>query len=94
MEHSVQTNGATAGIRFIEGHGVKADNVRSKSKRIDLANEGVKIKVDGVLPSLATYLGDTETRNIHTLQELLFNLPFVHRTYCLTYRNQAELFFL
>jgi|CXWL01.1.fsa_nt_gi hypothetical protein len=84
---------AAKGVAFTENHGVGADRVPSTSKRLDLANEGVKIKHAGVLPSLATYLGDTETKITHTLQELLFNLPFVHRTYCLTYRNQAELFF-
>lgn len=84
---------AAKSVAFNENHGVRAESVPSTSKRIDLANEGVKIKTAGVLPSLATYLGDTETKTTHTLQELLFNLPFVHRTYCLTYRNQVELFF-
>lgn len=45
------------------------------------------------MPSLARYLVDTETTTTHTLQELLFNLPYVHRTYCLTYQGQSELFF-
>jgi hypothetical protein len=84
---------AAKGVACFEGHGIKRDNIPSKSKRIDLASEGIKIKTDGVLPSLAAYLGDTETNSSHTLQELLFNLPFVHRTYCLTYQRQAELFF-
>ena len=84
---------AAKSVAFTENHGVGADRVPSTSKRLDLANEGVKVKNSGVLPSLATYLGDTETKTTHTLQDLLFNLPFVHRTYCLTYRNQAELFF-
>lgn len=84
---------AAKGVKFVEGHGVKADGPPSTSKRIDIANEGVRIKAHGVLPSLATYLGDTETRSVHTLQELLFNLAFVHRTYCLTYRAQPDMFF-
>jgi hypothetical protein len=80
------------GISFVEGHGVKAHNIRASSKKIELSNEGVQIKAEGVLPSLAAYLGDTEGSPIHTLQELLFNLPFVHRTYCLTYQTQQDLF--
>jgi hypothetical protein len=84
---------ASANFQFDEHHGITADRSLYTSTKIDLGNEGVKIKTTGILPSLATYLGDTETKRTHTLQELLFNLPFVHRTYCLTYRNQADLFF-
>lgn len=80
-------------VKFTEHHGITDGNIPSESKPIDLANEGVRIKEAGVLPSLASYLGDTETRTTHTLQELLFNLPFVHRTYCLTYPAQPDLFF-
>ncbi len=28
----------------------------------------------------------------HCLQEIFFNLPFIHRTYCLTYSSQADMF--
>ncbi len=80
------------GIVFNEYHGVKAKNMRGPSNKIALSNEGVEIKANGILPSLATYLGDTETRKIHSLQEMFFNLVCIHRTYCLTYKNQTEMF--
>jgi len=83
---------AAKGVGFLEKHGVSADSP-SGSNRIDIANESVRIHHDGVLPSLAKYLNDTDTKSCHTLQELLFNLPYVHRTYCLTYRRQSEMFF-
>jgi hypothetical protein len=84
---------AAKGVSFAERHGVRSANLRASSTRIELANEGVRIEASGILPSLATYLGDTEPTTTHTLKELLFNLPFVHRTYCLTYQNQSDLFF-
>jgi len=79
-------------IAFDEYHGVTSHNMRNNSNRINLANEGVKIKSQGVLPSLSRYLGETETNNTHSLQELLFNLPYIHRTYCLTYKSQTDMY--
>ncbi|WP_434347508.1 YaaC family protein [Myxococcus virescens] len=81
------------GLAFKEHHGVRSHNMRSASAVIDLTNEGVRIEKHGVLPALATYLGDTDPRNSYSLQEILFNLPFVHRTYCLTYKTQEDLFY-
>ena len=45
-------------IPFNELHGVGAHNMRRKSSRIDLSNEGVQIRTKGILPALASYLGD------------------------------------
>lgn len=80
------------GITFNEYHGVKAHNMRNHSSKISLTNEGVKIKQQGVLPSLSEYFGESETANTFSLQELLFNLPYIHRTYCLTYPSQTDMF--
>ena len=80
------------GVPFGEHHGVKAHNMRGASKKIDLANEGIKFLNSGVFVALSSYLGDTELSKTHSLKELLFNLPFVHRTFCLTYRSQPDLF--
>lgn len=80
------------GLPYNHHHGVRGYNMRGSSNRISLSNEGVEVLARGVFPSLAGYLGDTETSNVHTLQELFFNLPFIHRTYCLTYRSQTDLF--
>lgn len=81
------------GIPIDPYHGVRAHNMRGLSKKIDLANEGVHILAKGILPSLGSYLGDADPRSRYSLKDLLFNLPFVHRTYCLTYRSQADLFY-
>lgn len=78
-------------INFHPYHGATGNSVTSK--RIDLKNEVVRIKPHGILPSLAEYLDDSETEKCHTLKDLMFNLPYIHRTYCLTYPRQPELFF-
>lgn len=80
------------GVPFAEMHGVRGHNNRGTSKKITLSNEGVRILPKGILPSLSGYLGETETGTTHSLEELLFNLPCIHRTYCLTYKNQVDLF--
>jgi len=82
---------AAKGIPFVAHHGVKEWNT-STGTRLSLRSVGVQIKNTGVLPSLSSYYGETEPRKRHTLQELFFNLPFVHRTYCLTYKSQRDMF--
>ena len=83
---------AAKGIPFHEHHGVRAHNIRGASRKISISNEGVRILAKGVVASLAAYLGDKEASAIHSLKALLFNIPFVHRTYCLSYRSQSEMF--
>jgi hypothetical protein len=79
-------------VPFDEHHGVRAHNLRPPAGRIALSNEGVRIMQRGIAPALSQYLMETETDTTHTLEELLFNLPCIHRTFCLTYKNQKELF--
>jgi len=80
-------------IPFKECHGVvRKKNMRSPTSRINIMNEGVKIKENGILPALSAYLGEGEPEKTHTLQELLFNLPCIHRTYCLTFPSQTDMF--
>ncbi len=80
------------GVTFNSYHGVKAHNMNGASSKISIANEGVRILNDGILPALSNYFGEQETSTTHSLQDLLFNLPHIHRTYCLTYPNQTEMF--
>jgi YaaC-like Protein len=80
------------GANFDESHGVSAyPKVVSGVKRT-FAGEGIKIHTKGVLPSLSAYYCEAEASNTHTLQELFFNMAFIHRTYCLTYSSQKEMF--
>lgn len=82
----------TRGVFFNEHHGVGAHKMRSPASKIVLSNEGVRLHKKGVAPALSQYLGETEIKTDHSLEELLFNLPSIHRTYCLTYKNQQDLF--
>ncbi|AUD78948.1 hypothetical protein CW740_06670 [Kangiella profundi] len=80
------------GIKFKEYHGVASHNMRNPASKISLTNEGIKIKQNGILPSLSLYYGELEQAKMFSLQELLFNLPYIHRTYCLTYPSQTDMF--
>lgn len=51
---------AAKGEKFLELHGVSGDKTSHQANRIDLANENVRIYENGVLPSLAKYLGDSD----------------------------------
>jgi hypothetical protein len=84
---------AAKGVKFSPYHGVTAANLRKPGARIALSNEGVVIQAAGVLPSLSAYLGEVEAQQTHSLQQLFFNMPFIHRTYCLTYSSQVDMFF-
>lgn len=79
-------------ITFNPYHGIQEKQIRTNNKNISLANEAVKIKTHGILPSLSDYFAESETNNIHTLKDLLLNLPYIHRTYCLTYKSQKDIF--
>jgi hypothetical protein len=80
------------GSAFDESHGVSAYPKVISGTRRRFTAESVKIHARGVLPSLSAYYGEMETSKTHTLQELFFNMVFIHRTYCLTYMSQREMF--
>lgn len=82
---------SSKGIAFSPYHGIKGNSISTRRK-ISLSNEGVRIQTNGVLPSLSQYFGETESSNQHTLQQIFFNLPYIHRTYCLTYPSQIDAF--
>ena len=78
------------GQTFTENHGVGG---RSIAGHKSLANEIVDFQGGGILPALCAYLvePDNAGRNF-TLQDLFWQMPFIHRAYCLTYRSATELF--
>lgn len=57
-----------------------------------LRAERVQFKGAGVLPSLIDYLGESKAPKVVTLHDLLYNLPFVHRAFTVTYTSVPELF--
>ncbi len=82
---------SSKGITFNPYHGVKAGS-QSNRRKISLSNESIKVQTQGVLPSLSQYYKETESSRQHTLQEIFFNLPYIHRTYCLSYPSQIDAF--
>lgn len=79
-------------IVFNVYHGVKSHNMRAPGAKTVLSNEGVKFLNHGVAASISSYFGETEASNIHNLEEMLYNLSHIHRTYCLTYPQRRDVF--
>ncbi len=75
---------------FTESHGVGG---RSEPGHKSLANEVVDFQGGGILPSLCKYLLEPDNAGkTFTLQDILWQMPFIHRAYCLTYKSATELF--
>jgi len=75
---------------FTENHGVGG---RSETGPKSLANEIVDFKGGGMLPSLCKYLAEADNAGKEfTLNDLLWQMPFIHRAYCLTFKSSTELF--
>jgi hypothetical protein len=89
MLNAVKALLVTKNIPFSELHGVTGKSLDSKTS---LANELCEIKGSGILVSLAQYFGaNLAGRNVH-LKDVLYNIPFVHRAYTITYRGTQNLF--
>jgi hypothetical protein len=66
---------------------------KDTGRKTSLENEIVILKGKGVLPSLIEYYDfGIPTIRQYNLKQLLYNLPFVHRAYGHTYKNQTDLF--
>src|SRR5262249_51789767 len=79
-------------VNFNEMHGVSMHPKVVPGARRTFAGEGIEIHPKGILPGLSAYYGEAETSTTHTLKEFFFNMVFIHRTYCLTYSTQKEMF--
>jgi hypothetical protein len=67
--------------------------MRGANSKVVLSNEGIKIKNDnGIVPSLSLYFQESERNLIHCLEDVLYKLAFIHRTFCLSYPNRKETF--
>ena len=74
-----------------ERHGVGGG--RPENARTSLSNEQVKFQSGGVLPALCSYFNESVGPNDeYTLKEILWNIPFIHRAYCLSFTSSSELF--
>lgn len=57
-----------------------------------LRAESVKMAENGVLPSLVKYLDEWSGPEVFDLYSLLYNLPFIHRAFTVTFSTAKELF--
>jgi hypothetical protein len=82
---------AARGVHSGDQHGVSG---HTSPGRTSLSKEQVKFKPSGVLGSLCSYLGEPVPAGgqTYSLDDLLYNLPFVHRAYDLTFESASELF--
>ena len=72
------------GIDFADRHGVTGETVEGNT---NLENEQFIFHRAGILNALSTYLEDPNTtmRHQHSFKDLLYNLPFIHRAFSITY---------
>ncbi|WP_172971447.1 YaaC family protein [Palleronia sp. THAF1] len=63
-------------------HGVSG---RADGNSVNLANEVVEFKQNGVLPDLCAYFDEPRQNNEeYCVRDLLYNLPHIHRAFCMT----------
>lgn len=70
-------------------HGVTGE--RPTDARASLANEIVRFQTGGVLPALCKYFGESAQGEELNLKDIMYNIPYIHRAFCLTYRSAPEL---
>lgn len=78
-------------IGYSLAHGVSG---RQKVGRINILNEIVKFQPSGVVSALGVYLGENIAQDgeEHTIKDIFYNIPYIHRAFNLTYSNMPELF--
>lgn len=83
-------NAAKALLRYkgiddikLKNHGISS--VRNDSKKTNLKEACTAVKGAGVLPELARYYGFNMKTGQYSMAELFYNIPCVHRAYCITF---------
>ncbi len=71
-------------------HGVAGD--RPEFARATLSNEIIKFKQGGVLPDLCRFYGESTAAHEYSLKDILWNIPYIHRAFRLTYTSATDLF--
>lgn len=75
---------------FTENHGVGG---RSIGNVKSLDNEIVDFLGGGILPALCKYLEEPDNAGQEfSLKDIFWQIPFIHRAYCLSFKNSTELF--
>jgi hypothetical protein len=73
----------------VESHGLSGT---TRQNSHGLSGEVIIFKGAGILPSLCNFLGEPYSNGDRiTLKDALYNLPYIHRAYTLTYSSEPEL---
>lgn len=77
-------------MSFVESHGVGG---RALNGNKSLQNEIVDFQGAGILPTLCKYLDEPDNAGKQfSLGEIFWQMPFIHRSFCLSYKGTTELF--
>ena len=71
---------SSKGAIFTPFHGVGAHQMRGPRSKIVVSNEGILFKNNGIVGALSEYFGEPTTPNKHSLEDVLYNIVFIHRT--------------
>lgn len=89
-------NAAKALLRYkgcddnkLKNHGISS--VREENSKTNIKEALTAVKGAGVLPELARYYGATIPTGHYSMADLLYNIPCVHRAYCITF-SKPEIF--
>lgn len=74
---------------FTDRHGLTGE---TKLSKLSLSNEIIEFKASGVFSSLCHYYSKPIGGEKYSLKDILYNLPYIHRAYCLTFPSSKELF--
>ncbi len=77
------------GVKVSDRHGVGGGSSESGTS-LDL--ERVKFHAGGILPGLCGLLEESTQIAEYSLKQALYNLPYIHRAYALTFTSSQELF--
>ena len=89
-------NAAKALLRYkgvedehLNSHGISS--VRTVSNKTNIKEAYTLVKGAGVLPQLSKYFGYNFLPGHYSMSDLLYNIPCVHRAYCITF-SKPEVF--
>ncbi len=73
----------------LKSHGISS--VRNESEKTNIKEAYTAVKGAGVLPELARYYSFDIAAGQYSMAQLLYNIPCVHRAYCITF-SKPEIF--